>query len=367
MPALPFYSSSVNTETYDLTVGRVIKDDADVRFYRDLALGSGSHVLELACGTGRVTIPLAQVGLNVTGLDRSPGMLREARAKLAALGQTIAGRIRLIEGDMVDLSLDTVFDTVLMPATAFAFLLAPEAQRACLSRVFEHLRPGGVLSIAVFDPRLDLCVPGDLGGRADTALDPRSGHTVRVEVRSRHNDTLAQVLHEAWRFTELDADAGVLRSADEELVLRWTYRYEMRHLLELAGFDRIEEFSDFYGTPPAYGVQQVWVCRRPRGGCPLIHRTYVLMQSQDIYAADYPCWWAVEKSQNCVLADRNWWIRPFLPTGAGDTFCLARRGQRDRHQASGSGGNGANDLFESSWTRNGSRDGRRTYTAETGM
>ena len=263
MPALPFYSSAVNTETYDLTVGRIIKDDADVRFYRDLAAGSGPRVLELACGTGRVTIPLAEAGLDVTGLDRSPGMLREARAKFAALDPATVDRICLIEGDMVDFSLDTSFDTVIVPATAFAFLLTPDAQRACLSRVFEHLRPGGVLSIAVFDPRLDLCVPGDLGGRTDEALDPKSGRTIRVEVLSRHNDTLAQVLHEAWRFTELEAEGAVIRSAEEELVLRWTYRYEMRHLLELAGFDRIDEFSDFAGSPPAYGVQQVWVCRRP--------------------------------------------------------------------------------------------------------
>lgn len=93
--------------------------------------------------------------------------------------------------------------------------------------------------------------------------DPKTGRTIRVEVLSRHNDTVDQVLREFWRFTEIDASGTVLRTEEEELLLRWTYRYEMRHLLALAGFDGVEEYSDFRGSPSAYGGEQVWVCRRP--------------------------------------------------------------------------------------------------------
>jgi SAM-dependent methyltransferase len=264
MPDLPFYSSDLNTETYDLAVGRLgPANDVDVAFCRDLAASSGPRVLELGCGTGRVTIALARAGLDATGLDLSPGMLREALSKVSHLDPATQARLRFVEGDMTDFSLVGRFDTVLIPARAFAFLLTPEAQRACLARVFEHLRPGGVLSIHLFDPRLDLCMPGLMGGRTDTALDPTTGHTIRVEVLSRQNDTVAQVLREPCRFTELDGAGRVLRVEEEQLVLRWTYRYEMRHLLELAGFDRIDEQSDFEGSPPAYGLEQVWVCRRP--------------------------------------------------------------------------------------------------------
>ena len=45
--------------------------------------------------------------------------------------------------------------------------------------------------------------------------------------------------------------------------MRWTYRHEMRHLLELAGFPNAVEYSDFVGSPPAYGREQVWIARRP--------------------------------------------------------------------------------------------------------
>jgi SAM-dependent methyltransferase len=260
----PFYSSRLNTQSYDLGVGRgAPADDKDVAFYRRLAAASGPRVLELGCGTGRVTIALAEAGLESTGLDLSPGMLQEAQSKVERLEPATRARLRFFEADMKDFTLGLQFDTVVIPARAFAFLLTIEAQRACLARVFDHLRPRGVLSIDVFDPRLDLCLPGVTKGRTETAVDPATGRTFRVEVISRHNDTLSQVLREAWRFTELDAAGAILQAEDEELVLRWTYRYEMRHLLELAGFDRIEEQSDFAGSPPAYGGEQVWVCRRP--------------------------------------------------------------------------------------------------------
>jgi SAM-dependent methyltransferase len=263
MPPAPFYSSDLNTQTYDLGVGHGPVSDDDVAFYLDLAASSGPRVLELGCGTGRVTIALAQAGLDATGLDRSPGMLREALAKHAQLDPATAARLRFVEGDMTDFALGIQFDTVLIPARAFASLLTPEAQQASLARIFEHLRPGGVLSIHLFDPRLDLCLPGATAGRTETALDPTTGRTIRVEVMSRHNDAVAQVLRETWRFTEIDASGTVLRTEEEELRLRWTYRYEMRHLLALARFDAIDEYSDFMNSPPAYGGEQVWVCQRP--------------------------------------------------------------------------------------------------------
>jgi SAM-dependent methyltransferase len=259
-----FYSSDINTASYDLGIGRCGPDAGDdTPFYLQLVVEKGNRVLELGCGTGRVTVPLAEAGLHVTGLDLSAGMLRQASAKLARCPAETRARVRLIEGDMTEFRLSESFDAVLIPARAFAFLLTPNLQRACLSRAFECLRPGGVLSIHLFDPRLDLCLPGLARGRAETGLDASTGTTYRVEVLFRENDTLAQVLRETWRFSELDASGSTLRSEDEQLVLRWTYRFEMHHLLELAGFRSIVEYSDFHYSSAAYGREQVWVCERP--------------------------------------------------------------------------------------------------------
>lgn len=73
---------------------------------------------------------------------------------------------------------------------------------------------------------------------------------------------MRQVLEETWRFQEFDHDGALLREEREVLRLRWLYRYEMRHLLELCGFSIEAEFSDFQESPPAYGKEQIWVARR---------------------------------------------------------------------------------------------------------
>jgi hypothetical protein len=70
------------------------------------------------------------------------------------------------------------------------------------------------------------------------------------------------VLEETWRFQELNHDGALLREERETLRMRWLYRYEMRYLLELSGFEIEAEYSDFEGSPPAYGNEQVWVARK---------------------------------------------------------------------------------------------------------
>ncbi len=68
---------------------------------------------------------------------------------------------------------------------------------------------------------------------------------------------------EEWEFVELSQSGVSLRRETERLELRWTYRYELRYLLELTGFRIEAEFSDFHSSPPAYGAEQVWVAARP--------------------------------------------------------------------------------------------------------
>jgi len=262
--AEPFYSRSLNAETYDLGIGRGGRGlGEDVAFYLDVARGAGGRVLELGSGTGRVTIALAQAGCVAVGVDRSAAMLAGAESNRDALAPEVQARLRFVKADMVDFDLGESFDAVVIPFRSFMCLLDPGAQRRCLGRVRAHLRPGGVLAFALFDPRLDLCVPGVFEPRSDRGIDPRTGHTIEVEVLARTNDPLTQVLHETWRFTELDPAGTILRSEEEVLSMRWTYRHEMHHLLELAGFDVVGEYSDFDRSPPSYGREQVWVARRP--------------------------------------------------------------------------------------------------------
>ena len=235
--------------------------DGDVEFYLRQAEVTGGPVLELACGTGRVTLPLCDAGLDVTGLDRSEHMLRVARSKL----RERSGRTpKLVRGDMARFHLHRTFRLILIPYRAFHHLLTPAEQRRCLLKVRRHLRRDGRLIVHLFDPRLDLCLPARnraLNERA-CAPDPRTGHRTELVVGERLNDPLTQTFVETWTWTERDRDDTVMRRTTDILRLRWTYRFEMEHLFELTGFTVIARYSDFFGGAPRYGAEQIWVVSR---------------------------------------------------------------------------------------------------------
>src|SRR5947208_381709 len=96
---------------------------ADVPFYLDLAAAQGGRVLELACGSGRVLVPLAQAGQTVVGLDASPYMLELAREKLLAAGPEVMARAELVQADMREFALDTPFDLAVIAVKSFAYLV----------------------------------------------------------------------------------------------------------------------------------------------------------------------------------------------------------------------------------------------------
>ena len=263
-PAPDFYSSSaLHVAIYD-SMAAVIPGGDDIAFFRSLAEQAGGPVLELGCGSGRVAIPLAEAGFDVVGLDRSTGMLARARARAEAAVPEAVGRLRLIEGDMTETRAGDGFGLVFAAARVFMSILEPADQLTTLRLVHEQLRPGGLLAIDVFDPRLDLIGPDGGPVRTDvgTFINPDTGRPVRVTVLDRVNDPVRQRFTEHWEFAELDELGHAIRADVEALTLRWTFRHEMRHLLVRAGFEPVAEYSDYAGSPPAYAREQIWVARR---------------------------------------------------------------------------------------------------------
>ncbi|MGI8703044.1 MAG: class I SAM-dependent methyltransferase [Candidatus Limnocylindrales bacterium] len=269
MTAPRFYGSdSLNVATYDQRTVPAADGPlaADIAFYIDLGRHVGGPVLDLGCGTGRVAWPLARAGFEVVGLDRSPHMLARAESKRADVPEEVSGPVQFVEGDMSSFALDRRFGLSVIPGRSFQILLEPEEQRACLDSIRDHLRPGGILALQLFDPLLETLVPGEQPAPSPdrgTVTHPGTGNDVTVHVIRRRNDPLRQVFEEEWEFTERGPDGAVLRRENETLAMRWTYRYEMRYLLELSGFEVVGEYSDFQGARPAYGREQVWVARRP--------------------------------------------------------------------------------------------------------
>ena len=113
-------------------------------FFVAAAKESGGPVLEVGSGTGRILIPTAREGIEITGLDLSDHMLDICREALNNEPKDVQDRVTLIKGDMRDFDLKKTFSLVTTPFRPFQHLLTVEDQINCLNSIRRHLNPGGV-------------------------------------------------------------------------------------------------------------------------------------------------------------------------------------------------------------------------------
>ena len=209
---------------------------ADVSWYLALARRAGPRLLELACGTGRLVLPLARAGSRVVGLDASPAMLAICGGKLAGEEPEARRRVRLVEGDMRGFRLDEEFDLAVVAVKSFGYLQSPEDQLAALRSIARHLRPGGLLALDLLNPTPDWLAerPGSM--RQDICGTTADGETVmRTEaVVSIDLATQVKVIRSAYELIQGD---GTVTKDVVEWPFRYMFRYEAEHLLERAGFD----------------------------------------------------------------------------------------------------------------------------------
>lgn len=215
--------------------------DEDVDWARRLAGRTGGPILELACGSGRIAVPLASDGHTVVGLDLSAAMLSRARDRAHRAGV----EVELIEGDMRDFTLDQTFALILIPFSSFLHL-APRDRFACLARVREHLAPRGQFALDVFQPD-PLKIAGRDGGVIEEATfeDPETGERV-----TRFSSGVATVDSTTftWRFDAVGTD-HLVRRYERVVTLHFLYRRELELLLDAAGFDLEELHGDHDGSP----------------------------------------------------------------------------------------------------------------------
>jgi SAM-dependent methyltransferase len=117
----------------------------DVPFWRQLAVGARGAVLELGCGTGRISLPLARAGARVVGIDRSEAMLARAHQRLRRA--RLRDRLRLVRGDIRYLPFASPFAMVMAPYGVLQSLLRERDLKATLAAVRDVLEPGGTFGI----------------------------------------------------------------------------------------------------------------------------------------------------------------------------------------------------------------------------
>lgn len=242
----------------------------DVAFWREIAAAaSDGPMLELGCGTGRVLLPLARAGVEITGLDLSAGMFERCRAKLQAEPPEVRARVRLLEADMASFDLGRRFAVITVPFAGFQHLRTVEQQLACLERCRSHLLPHGrlVLDLPNPDPAPPSHARGDgpTDGEATAQfVDWTDGRRIRwwatvIDYQRSLQCSECEVTY------EIIAPDGTTRRSSETLFLRYVFRYELEHLLVRAGF-RIDAFyGDYDRSPFVDGSPAMIVVAKPAG------------------------------------------------------------------------------------------------------
>jgi SAM-dependent methyltransferase len=243
---------AIAADLYDYVVPYASRPD--VAFYVDQALRAGGPVLELGCGTGRVLIPTARAGLEITGIDASPRMLGICRQRLGAEPAEMQSRVTLIEADIRSFDLTRRFPLATIPFRPFQHLLTVPDQVACLTAIRRHLSDNGRLVFDLFNPSLDLLVNHPLGvesGHEPEFVTPDGRRVIRCY------RTVAQDRFQQTGAHELIYDVTHRDGSKERLVhpftLRYIFRFEAEHLLARAGFEVEHLYSDYAGSP--YGAQ----------------------------------------------------------------------------------------------------------------
>ena len=215
---------------YDLVHGS-FADPQTFDFYRKQTEISGSPILELACGSGHVLIPLAKSGLEISGLDISAEMLGECESKAA--GQNI--RVQVQHGDMRKFELGMKFKLIFIAGNSLQHLNTIEEISDCFTCVKRHLEPKGRFVVELFNPFIPLLVR-EQGKRY--MIGEFGDYVLSEDV---YYDAATQVSHINWHFWN--------RPSNNEKVLSFTMRQffpqEIDAFFNCNGFVIENKFGDF--------------------------------------------------------------------------------------------------------------------------
>lgn len=219
---------------------------ADIPFYLDLVAGAG-RVLELGCGTGRLLLPLAEAGFQVVGVDASRAMLARAQRRLADAPRELRARVELREGEMRDLELAGRFDLVVVATKTFFYLMTPSDQRRMLSAVARLLEAGGIVALDLLNPTVGWLSRPAGSVQQDVAGEVGEARVLRTEtVVSTDPAEQRRFMRSVYDVVEKD---GTVRKHVVEWGLRYTYRFELEHLLELCGLDVLAVTGGYRDEP----------------------------------------------------------------------------------------------------------------------
>lgn len=232
--------------TTDYKVGELIYDAniydglnaclSDLQFYKkQLPTNKDARILELCCGTGRLTIPIAQEGYNICGVDYTPSMLEQAQAKAIKAGL----EINFIEADIRTLDLQEQFDFIFIPFNSIHHLYRNEDLFRALECVKKHLKDGGLFLFDCFNPNIQYIVESEKEQKVIAEYTTNDGREVLIK-QIMHYENATQMNRIEWHYF-INGEFHSIQNMD----MRLFFPQELDSYLKWAGFNIIHKFGSF--------------------------------------------------------------------------------------------------------------------------
>ena len=233
---------------YDLFEGAIATGNF-LDFYVRQIERYGEPVLELACGSGRLTIPLTEKGFNVKGLDISDEMMNLAKEK----AQRRNIELDLVKGDMTDFDLGEKFKLIFIPAQSLTHLYEVSAVEKCFACVRKNLADNGRFLIELFNPSLKV-----LSQNPDRIYSQSNIGRIFVDAKSFY-DTATQINHIELIFRENDEQPDTILT----FKMRQFFPQEIDALLKYNGFRIEQKYGDHLETEfNSDSPKQLIICQK---------------------------------------------------------------------------------------------------------
>lgn len=248
----PYASASL----YDLEYADHLED---IQHYVAIAKQAGGRVLELGCGTGRLTLPIARAGVQIDGIDLAEGMLEGLRLKVAAEPAPVANRIRFFPGDFrtPPAHLLNNYAAVIWPFNALHHCRNTDDVLQTLEAAKARMRRGALLAFDLYLPDREL-YDRDPEQTYEHRIfsDPRTGQPLHTWERGWWDEN-ARIHHVVYTYK---GSTGTLEHC--HLRLRMFERNEILELLDRAELEIVDSYEDFSGAPlQRHSLKWVLTCR----------------------------------------------------------------------------------------------------------
>jgi len=226
---------------------------ADLQFYkRWLPKNKDARILELCCGTGRLTLPIAKDGYDISGVDYTSSMLEQAKVKASEGGL----EVEFIEADIRTLDLPEKYDLIFIPFNSIHHLYENDDLFKAFNAVKNHLKAGGLFLLDCFNPNIQFIVEGEKEQKEIAEYTTNDGREVLISQVMRYENK-TQINRIEWHYY-INGEFDSIQNLD----MRLFFPQELDSYLDRNGFNIIHKFGGF--EEEAFNdnsEKQIFVCQ----------------------------------------------------------------------------------------------------------